>query len=205
MWIFRNWFRKREECTFDPMKYLIIGLGNPGSKYENTRHNIGFRTVESLAREKEETFKAVRLGEMTSIKYKSRILILLKPNTFMNLSGQAVKYWLQQEKIPIENVLVITDDIALPFGKIRLKGKGSDGGHNGLKSIQEHLNTNQFARLRFGVGSDFHPGQQADYVLGEWPSEDSKLLPEAITAAKSCVLDFVSIGLSLSMTNHNGK
>lgn len=185
------------------MKYLIIGLGNPGAKYENTRHNIGFRVVEALAKEKEESFKTVRLGEMATIKHKSRILVLVKPNTYMNLSGQTVKYWMTQEKIPLENILVITDDIALPFGKIRLKGKGSDGGHNGLKSIQDLLNTNQFARLRFGVGSDFHPGQQADYVLGDWPTDEAKTLAERIEAAKACVLDFVSIGLGLTMTKHN--
>lgn len=186
------------------MKYLIIGLGNPGVKYENTRHNIGFRVVEALAKEKEESFKAGRLGELATIKHKSRVLLLLKPNTFMNLSGQAVKYWMQKEKIPIENILVILDDIALPFGKIRLKGKGSDGGHNGLKSIQALLNNTNYARLRFGVGSDFYPGQQADYVLGEWPSVDSKRLPERIDAAQDCVLDFVSIGLAMTMTKHNG-
>ena len=186
------------------MKYLIIGLGNPGAKYENTRHNIGFRVVGALAKEKEEAFKTGRLGELATIKHKSRVLLLLKPNTFMNLSGQAVKYWMQKEKIPIENILVILDDIALPFGKIRLKGKGSDGGHNGLKSIQELLASTNYARLRFGVGSDFNPGQQADYVLGDWPAEDAKILPERIEAAKACVLDFVSIGLGLTMTKHNG-
>jgi PTH1 family peptidyl-tRNA hydrolase len=205
MWIFRKWFKPTIDKKYDTMKYLIIGLGNPGPKYENTRHNIGFRVLESLALEKEEKFKSVRYGEVAVVKHKSRVLMLLKPDTFMNLSGQAVRYWMQQEKIPIENILVITDDIALPFGKIRLKGKGSDGGHNGLKSIQNLLNSNQFARLRFGVGSHFHPGQQADYVLSEWPTVDVKHLPERITAAQAAILDFVSIGLQLTMTNHNGK
>jgi PTH1 family peptidyl-tRNA hydrolase len=186
------------------MKYLIIGLGNPGAKYENTRHNIGFRVVESLAIDKETTFKSDRYAEVASVKHKGRLLILVKPNTYMNLSGQAVKYWMEAEKVPLENLLVIVDDIALPFGKIRLKGKGSDGGHNGLKSIQELLNSINYARLRFGIGSNFKPGQQADYVLGEWNSEESKALPERIEAAKSCVLDFVSIGLNLTMTKHNG-
>ncbi len=205
MWIFRKWFKPTIDKKYDTMKYLIIGLGNPGPKYENTRHNIGFRVLESLALEKEEKFKSVRYGEVAVVKHKSRVLMLLKPDTFMNLSGQAVRYWMQQEKIPIENILVITDDIALPFGKIRLKGKGSDGGHNGLKSIQNLLNSNQFARLRFGVGSDFYPGQQADYVLSEWPTVDVKHLPERITAAQAAILDFVSIGLQLTMTNYNGK
>jgi peptidyl-tRNA hydrolase, PTH1 family len=186
------------------MKYLIIGLGNPGAKYENTRHNIGFRVVEAMAKEKEATFKTERYAEVASIKHKGRVLILVKPNTYMNLSGQAVKYWMNAEKVPLENVLVILDDIALPFGKIRLKGKGSDGGHNGLKSIQELLNSTNYARLRFGVGSDFKPGQQADYVLGDWNGEESKGLPERIEAARACVLDFVSIGLGLTMTKHNG-
>lgn len=186
------------------MKYLIIGLGNPGAKYENTRHNIGFRVVESLAKDKEATFKTERYAEVASVKHKGRVLILVKPNTYMNLSGQAVKYWMNAEKVPLENVLVILDDIALPFGKIRLKGKGSDGGHNGLKSIQELLNSTNYARLRFGVGSDFKPGQQADYVLGDWNIEESKGLPERIEAAKACILDFVSIGINLTMTKHNG-
>lgn len=186
------------------MKYLIIGLGNPGAKYENTRHNIGFLVVEALAKDKEATFKTERYAEVASIKHKGRVLILVKPNTFMNLSGQAVKYWMEKEKVPLENVVVILDDIALPFGKIRLKGKGSDGGHNGLKSIQSLINTTNYARLRFGVGSDFKPGQQADYVLGDWNDEESKGLPERIEAAKACILDFVSIGISLTMTKHNG-
>jgi peptidyl-tRNA hydrolase, PTH1 family len=160
--------------------------------------------VEAMAKEKEATFKTERYAEVASIKHKGRVLILVKPNTYMNLSGQAVKYWMNSEKVPIENVLVILDDIALPFGKIRLKGKGSDGGHNGLKSIQELLNSTNYARLRFGVGSDFRPGQQADYVLGDWNSDESKGLPERIEAARACVLDFVSIGLGLTMTKHNG-
>ncbi len=186
------------------MKYLIVGLGNPGVKYENTRHNIGFRVVESLAKEQEAVFKTERYGDVCSVKHKGRILILLKPNTFMNLSGQAVKYWMDKEKIPLENILVILDDIALPFGKIRLKGKGSDGGHNGLKSIQQLIHTTSYARLRFGVGADFKPGQQADYVLGEWNNEETKGLTDRIDAAKTCVQDFVSIGISLTMTKHNG-
>lgn len=187
------------------MKYIIIGLGNPGSKYENTRHNIGFRVCEALAKEKEAVFKTERYADVCTIKHKGRIIILIKPNTFMNLSGQAVKYWMDKEKVPLENIMVILDDIALPFGRIRLKGKGSDGGHNGLKSIQSLLNTTNYARLRFGVGSDFLPGQQSDYVLGEWNDEESNNLPEHIAAAKSCVFDFVSIGLGLTMTKHNGK
>lgn len=186
------------------MKYLIIGLGNPGLKYENTRHNIGFKVCDALAKMKEVDFSTDRHADVATIKHKGRTLILVKPNTFMNLSGKAVQYWMQQEKISIENILVIVDDIALPFGKIRLKGKGSDGGHNGLKSIQATLSGTNYARLRFGVGSDFRPGQQADYVLSDWDNDESLDLPARIEAATSCVLDFVSIGLGMTMTKHNG-
>jgi peptidyl-tRNA hydrolase, PTH1 family len=187
------------------MKYLIVGLGNPGSKYENTRHNIGFKVVEAFAKERNAEFSIEKLAEVTRAKFKGRTLILIKPTTFMNLSGKAVNYWMQQEKIPRENVLVVTDDIALPFGKLRLKGKGSDGGHNGLKDIQATLNTGQFARLRFGVGNDYHPGQQADYVLSDWGQEEQLALEERIKTATEFIKGFASIGLQLTMTNWNNK
>ncbi len=187
------------------MKYLVVGLGNPGAKYENTRHNIGFKVVESFAREREVTFELDKQAEVARAKFKGRTIILIKPTTFMNLSGKAVNYWMQQEKIAKENVLVITDDIALPFGKLRLKGKGSDGGHNGLKDIQATLNTPQYARLRFGVGSDFFPGQQADYVLGEWSSEEREALDERIKTSKEFIKGFTTIGLQRTMSNWNGK
>lgn len=186
------------------MKYLVVGLGNPGSKYENTRHNIGFKVVDEFVKEVEGTFETDKLADVARVKYKGRIIVVIKPNTFMNLSGKAVNYWLQKEKIPRENLLVITDDISLPFGKLRLKGKGSDGGHNGLKDIQSFLGTN-YARVRFGVGNDFHPGQQADYVLGEWKKEESLNLPERITTATQFIKGFTTIGLQLTMTNWNGK
>ena len=137
------------------MKYLIVGLGNIGSEYENTRHNIGFKTLDAFSKVSNVSFSTNRYGDTATVKYKGRTLILLKPSTYMNLSGKAVNYWLQQEKIKQENLLIITDDIALPFGKLRLKGKGSDGGHNGLKSINELLGNTQYARLRFGVGAEF--------------------------------------------------
>ena len=187
------------------MKYLIVGLGNPGSKYENTRHNIGFKVLDAFTKEQEVTFSTERHADVTTAKFKGRTLVLIKPNTFMNLSGKAVNYWMQQENIAKENILIITDDIALPFGKLRMKGKGSDGGHNGLKDIQAVLNTAQYARLRFGVGNDFHPGRQSDYVLGEWNSDQLAALPERIDTAIEFIKGFATIGLVRTMSNLNNK
>lgn len=187
------------------MNYLIIGLGNPGDKYEETRHNIGFKVLDALAKEAGTTFQLKKLAEVTEIKIKGRKLILIKPTTYMNLSGKAVNYYMQQEKITRENILVITDDLALPFGKLRMKGKGSDGGHNGLKDIQAQLNSTEYARLRFGVGAEFSKGQQVDYVLGEWNSEERLTLNERISTAAEMVKSFATIGLGLTMTNWNGK
>jgi len=187
------------------MKYLIVGLGNPGAKYENTRHNIGFKVVEAFAKEFEGKFSLDKQAEVTTVKFKGRTIILVKPTTFMNLSGKAVNYWMQQEKIPIENILVVTDDIALPFGKLRMKGKGSDGGHNGLKDIQATLNSGQYARLRFGVGNDFHKGRQVDYVLGEWSPEENEQMEERINTSKEFIKGFTTIGLNRTMSNWNNK
>lgn len=187
------------------MKYLVVGLGNPGSKYAETRHNIGFKVVDAVAKELGGSFSLQKVAEVAEVKFKGRTIVLVKPTTFMNLSGKAVNYYLQQEKIPRENLVVITDDIALPFGKLRMKGKGSDGGHNGLKDIQAVLNTTEYARLRFGVGSDFYKGQQSDYVLGEWSSEEKESLEERISTAKEFIKSFATIGLGLTMTNWNGK
>ena len=187
------------------MKYLIVGLGNPGAKYENTRHNIGFKVVESFAKEFEGKFALDKQAEIARVKFKGRTIILAKPTTFMNLSGKAVNYWMQQEKISVENILIVTDDIALPFGKLRMKGKGSDGGHNGLKDIQATLNSAQYARLRFGVGSDFHAGQQSDYVLGEWSKEEDSQMDERIKTSKEFIKGFTTIGLSRTMSNWNNK
>lgn len=187
------------------MKYLFVGLGNPGSKYEETRHNIGFKVVEALAKELGGTFSLQKTAEVAEVKFKGRTLILVKPTTYMNLSGKAVNYYLQQEKISKENLVVITDDLALPFGKLRMKGKGSDGGHNGLKDIQATLNTTEYCRLRFGVGADFHKGQQVDYVLGEWNAEERETLNERITVATEFLKSFATIGIQLTMTNWNGK
>lgn len=197
--------RKKQVIKEDPMKYLIVGLGNPGEKYDNTRHNIGFEVLDAFARERESQFDTAKLGELATAKWKGRTLLLLKPSTFMNLSGKAVNYYLQKEKIPVERLMVITDDIALPFGKLRLKGKGSDGGHNGLKHIQETLNTTKYARLRFGVGNDFHKGQQVDYVLGEWTKEESEKLKERIKVAQEFIKGFSTIGLDKTMSSWNNK
>ena len=187
------------------MKYLVVGLGNPGEQYAGTRHNIGFEVIDALAKEKEVEFKADRLSEKAEVKFKGRNLILIKPTTYMNLSGKAVHYWLQKEKIPIDRALIISDDIALPFGKLRLKGKGSDGGHNGLKDIQQVLQTSSYSRLRFGVGSEFSKGRQSDYVLGKWSDEESTLLPERINKSVDFIKSFSTIGLAMTMSALNGK
>ena len=187
------------------MKYLVVGLGNPGDKFVNTRHNVGFKIVEAFAKDREAEFLLDKQAEVAKAKLKGRTIILIKPTTFMNLSGKAVNYWMQQEKIPIKNVLIITDDIALPFGKLRLKGKGSDGGHNGLKSIQESTNTSQFSRLRFGIGNEFFQGQQSDYVLSKWNTEQNEALEQRIAIATEFIKGFTTIGLQLTMTNWNNK
>ncbi|MEZ4936466.1 MAG: aminoacyl-tRNA hydrolase [Crocinitomicaceae bacterium] len=187
------------------MKYLIVGLGNPGGKYVNTRHNIGFLVVEEFVAEREGEWQSDKLADVATVKFKGRQIVCIKPTTFMNLSGKAVNYWMQKEKIPQENVLVITDDIALPFGKLRMKGKGSDGGHNGLKDIQATLGNPNYARVRFGVGNDFAQGRQSDYVLGNWSDEELKLLPERIKTTTEFIKGFTSVGLQLTMTNWNNK
>ena len=185
------------------MKYLIIGLGNPGSKYENTRHNIGFKIVDAFAAQREASFETEKLADVARTKFKGRTIVLIKPNTFMNLSGKAVNYWMQQEKIPRENILVVTDDISLPFGKLRMKGKGSDGGHNGLKDIQLTLGTDAYPKLRFGIGSDFKKGQQIDFVLGKWNTSEKKIVELKIEKSVEVIESFASIGLSRTMTMAN--
>jgi PTH1 family peptidyl-tRNA hydrolase len=186
-------------------KFLIAGLGNIGDEYEDTRHNIGFNVLDSLAKENGLKFTSDRLAAVSELKFKGRTLILIKPSTYMNLSGKAVNYWMQAEKITKENLLVVTDDIALPFGSLRMKGKGSDGGHNGLKNIQETLNSAEYARLRFGVGSEFSKGRQVEYVLGKWSPEEEKQLEPRIKMAGDMIKGFTTIGLQLTMTNYNKK
>jgi len=185
------------------MKYLIAGLGNIGAEYENTRHNIGFKVVDAFAKASTTSFSTQRYGDIAEAKHKGRKFILLKPSTYMNLSGKAVSYWLQAEKIPIENLLVVTDDLALPFGTIRIKGKGSDGGHNGLKDIIATLNTNQWARFRFGVGAEFSQGRQVDYVLGQWNKEEEDCMEERIKRCVEAIKSFGLQGLGRTMNMYN--
>lgn len=205
--IFRNLFSKKEEkIQEDPMKkFLVAGLGNIGPKYHNTRHNIGFRVLDALAKREDISFETKKLGDLTTYKYKGRTLILLKPNTYMNLSGKAVRYWMEKEKIPLENLLVITDDINLPFGTIRLKAKGSAGGHNGLKDIEAQLQTSRYCRFRFGVGAEFSKGRQVDYVLGEWSDDEENAMPERIDKAIEVIKSFATAGLTNTMNTFNGK
>lgn len=186
-------------------KFLIVGLGNIGEEYRETRHNIGFKVVEALASSESASFKSVRFGEIAEVKVKGRTVLLLKPNTYMNLSGKAVKYWMDAEKIPIENVLVITDDLNLSFGTIRIKAKGSDGGHNGLKSLQAELQSQAYPRFRFGISDAFKKGQQVDYVLGKWSAEEMKLLPERLEISAEAIKSFVFSGLQNTMNQFNGK
>ena len=187
------------------MKYLIVGLGNIGAEYQNTRHNIGFTILDAFAKASNVFFTENRYGSTCEIKIKGRTLLLLKPSTFMNLSGNALRYWMQKKEIAIENVLVVVDDIALPFGTLRLKPKGSDAGHNGLKNIQEILGHNNYARLRFGLGDDFPRGKQIPYVLGKWTTEQSDALPERAERAAEIIQSFCLAGLELTMTQFNGK
>ncbi len=185
------------------MKYLIVGLGNVGSDYTNTRHNVGFDVVEKLAEDAGADWSSKSHGSLATIKHKGRTLILLKPNTFMNLSGKAVNHWLQKEKIKRENLLIIVDDLNLPFGKLRLRPKGSDGGHNGLKSIAQSLGGQNYARLRFGIGDDFKQGRQVDFVLGKWDSDEKAHLQEYLTKASDAVKSFAAIGMKFTMEKYN--
>lgn len=190
----------------DPMKkILIVGLGNIGSEYENTRHNIGFKILDHFAKKEDLKFETDKLGDLTSYKFKGRTFILLKPSTYMNLSGKAVRYWMTKEKIPIENVLIITDDLNLEFGTIRVKTKGSDGGHNGLKSVQTLLNTTKYPRFRFGISADFGKGRQVSYVLGEWTNEESEQLPERLEKSVELIKSFGTAGISNTMNSFNGR
>ncbi|MEH6682375.1 MAG: aminoacyl-tRNA hydrolase [Sediminicola sp.] len=184
-------------------KFLVVGLGNIGPEYANTRHNIGFRIVDALASSNDLTFATQKLGDVAVVKIKGRSIILLKPSTYMNRSGKAIKYWMEKENIPLENLLVITDDINLPFGTIRLKTKGSDGGHNGLKDTQAVLQTVQYNRFRFGVGADFGKGRQVDYVLGEWNEEEQGKLPERLKKSSELITSFVLAGINTTMNMYN--
>lgn len=187
------------------MKYLIIGLGNIGSEYANTRHNIGFKIVDQIAQDAGISFKTERYGDVCEVKVKNKVLVLLKPSTYMNLSGKALNYWMQKLGIEVSNVLVLVDDIAIPYGTIRIRTKGSDGGHNGLKNINEILGHNSYARIRFGIGGDFPKGFQIDYVLGEWTDEETEAMPERLKVASEAVKSFALAGIERTMNSYNKK
>ena len=187
------------------MKYLIVVLGYIGPEYENTRHNIGFMVLDAFAKASNTVFQDRRYGFVAETRVKNRSLLLLKPSTFMNLSGNAVRYWLQKENIGLENLLVIVDDLALPFGTLRLKSKGSSAGHNGLKHIEQILGTQQYARLRFGIGNDFPRGAQVDYVLDEFSGEEKQSLPERLEKAAEIVRSFCLAGVEITMNQYNNR
>ena len=187
------------------MKYLIVGLGNIGDGYTDTRHNIGFTVLDAIAKASNISFTDKRYGSVASLKYKGREFILLKPSTYMNLSGNAVRYWMKKENVPVENLLVIVDDIALPPGTIRMRSKGSDGGHNGLSHISTTLSTNEYARIRIGIGNDFRKGSQVDYVLGVWTKEEMLFLHERISIVIEMIKSFGTAGTELTMTAFNKR
>lgn len=188
------------------MKYLIVGLGNIGEEYAKTRHNVGFQILDALAGASNLVFDVNnRYGAIAQYKFKGRAFILLKPSTYMNLSGNAVRYWMQKENIPLENLLIIVDDLALPFASIRIRAKGGDAGHNGLKHINQILGSNEYARVRFGIGDQFSKGQQVDYVLGKWSDEEAKILPERMDKVVQIIKSFGTVGLAQTMNQFNNK
>ncbi|MBR2771315.1 MAG: aminoacyl-tRNA hydrolase [Bacteroidales bacterium] len=187
------------------MKYLIACLGNIGAEYDNTRHNIGFKIADRLAKDLEGSFTTSHLAQISEMKYKGKTLVVIKPTTYMNLSGKAVKYWLGYEKIPIENLLVVNDDIALPLGTLRLRKQGADGGHNGLTDIIEKLGTNVFCRLRFGLGDDFPRGRQIDFVLGQWKASEEPIVDQKCDEAVEIIKSFVTQGPDRTMNLFNKK
>ena len=200
---------KRKGCkdnsTAEVSKYLIVGLGNVGSEYEGTRHNAGFMVVDALAKEADARWSLERHAYRTEVRHKGRVLVLIKPTTYMNLSGKAVKYWLQAEKIELANLMVVVDDIALDPGIIRIKKQGAAGGHNGLTDIEAHLGTQAYNRLRVGVGQSFGRGQQVDYVLGQFPPEDMPAMQAALEEACAAVRCFVTQGIDRTMNSYNKK
>ena len=196
---------KTSDKLDDMNKFLIVGLGNIGAEYVNTRHNIGFKVLDFIANKEGASFDNLKLGAVAEIKIKGKTFILLKPNTYMNLSGKALKYWMDKEKIALDKVLIITDDLNLSFGTIRIRSKGSDGGHNGLKNITQVLNTQEYARFRFGISDAFKKGKQVDYVLGNWDEEEKTKLPERLEIASEIIKSFGLAGLEITMTSYNGK
>lgn len=205
---FKSLFTEQSIITAetDPMKkFLIVGLGNIGEEYAETRHNIGFKILDEAAKANDFTFETAKLGDIGSYKVKGRTIICLKPSTYINRSGKALKYWMDKEKIPQSNVLVITDDINLPFGTIRVKTKGSNGGHNGLKDVELFLQTIKYNRYRFGVGADFGKGRQVEYVLGEWNDEEKALLPERLKKSTEIINSFALAGIARTMNQFNNS
>ena len=187
------------------MKFLIAGLGNVGAEYDGTRHNIGFDVLDELNSSSDTPFQLERHAHKAEIRHKGKTLVLIKPTTFMNLSGKAINYWLQAEKIPLERLLVITDDLALPFGTLRMRGKGSDGGHNGLANIIQMLGHSEFSRIRFGIGSEFSKGAQVNYVLSPWSAEEIGTMKERVSMSAEMTLSFCQQGLDRTMGAYNGK
>lgn len=205
MWLL-NWFRKKKPETVDNgMKYLIVGLGNIGSEYVGTRHNIGFRVVDAFAEKQGAEWADKRYGFVAKTRVKNAELTLLKPSTYMNLSGQAVRYWAQQEKVPVERILVIVDDLSLPVGKIRMRGSGSAGGHNGLKNIESCMMTQDYARIKFGIGNEFPKGTQVDFVLGKFSEDDNKIIAEKLDYVGEMIKSFCLQGLDRTMNQYNKK
>jgi PTH1 family peptidyl-tRNA hydrolase len=187
------------------LKYLIVGLGNIGEEYENTRHNIGFWILDALARVSNISFSEKRYGAVAEMKYAGKTFILLKPNTFMNLSGRSVQYWMQKEKIELDKVLIVVDDLSLPLGKVRMRLKGSDAGHNGLKSIHQILGSQEYVRLRFGIGSDFRRGCQVEHVLGRWTREEEEIVNSKMELCIDIIKAYATIGAERAMTEYNKK
>ncbi len=203
--IFKSSKRSTQVEENSMKKYLIVGLGNIGSDYENTRHNIGFKILDHFAKKESLTFETQKLGDVTVYKFKGRQFILLKPSTYMNLSGKAIVYWMNKENVPLENLMIITDDLNLPFGTIRLKTKGSAGGHNGLKDTQDKLQTNTYNRFRFGISDAFSTGRQVDYVLGEWTPEEEAKLTERLDKSIELIKSFGTAGINITMNTFNGQ
>ena len=205
MWLIDWLLHRKTETEDNSMKYLIVGLGNIGSEYQGTRHNIGFRLIDAFAKKQGVEWMDKRYGAIAQTRVKNAELTLLKPSTYMNLSGQAVRYWAQHEKIPVENILVLVDDLSLPVGKIRMRGSGSDGGNNGLKNISSCMMTPTYARIKFGIGNDFPKGTQIDFVLGQFTDEDNKLIEEKLDYVGEMIKSFCLQGLDRTMNQYNKK